>query len=356
MLTQLPINDGFKRVLRSYSIHKTINDSRWEVWPSIVLYMRFTNGGSVVSSSRSVRASSATIPPSLLCPIVQYGVRRGDSSFAMQLNVHWLQQHPDGGMVTAREEEANSNEGSLAYHLLVQLRSGQVPVYSQSEDSIPWELVEETAVLSPDLQYDVTLLADPKAVLKTPSRRNGHQSLHCKTPSDNKRLKTEQGQNLEQAPARSPGKVLDDCQGENVLEVAMKAYSPTLDKMAPPQGLFAPTDKELLRFAKKELPFTGPRIDMLFTNGGYLPVTPMGQALIENFERHRNSVILFGKSGCGKTTAIFDAAQRYPCLLFTASSEKADRQKRADPGAKDRSFEALVADVTGLLDDPNVTH
>lgn len=273
----------------------------------------------------------------------------------MQLNVHWLQQHPDGGMVTAREEEANINEGSLAYHLLVQLRSGQVPVYSKSEDSSPWELVEETAVLSPDLQYGVTLLADPKPVLKTPSQRNGHQSLHYKTPSDNKRLKMEQGQ-MEQATAPSPGKVLDDCQGENVLEVAMKAYSPTLDKMAPPQGLFAPTDKELLRFAKKELPFTGPRIDMRFTNGGYLPVTPMGQALIENFERHRNSIVLFGKSGCGKTTAIFDAAQRYPCLLFTASSEKADKQKRADPGAKDRSFEALVADVTGLLDDPNVTN
>ncbi|CAB9523237.1 expressed unknown protein [Seminavis robusta] len=99
----------------------------------------------------------------------------------MQLNVHWLQQRPDGGMDTLREEEANINEGSLALHLLVELRSGQVPVYSKSEDSSPWELVEETAILSVDLQYGV----------------------HYKTPSDNKRLKMEQGQ-MEPAPAPSP--------------------------------------------------------------------------------------------------------------------------------------------------------
>ncbi|CAB9527776.1 expressed unknown protein [Seminavis robusta] len=131
-----------------------------------------------------------------------------------------------------------------------------------------------------------------------------------------------------------------------------QAYGKTLYQMRIPEELFA-LPLKLEEFARRDLHFIGPDVDMRFTNGDYLPVTPVGYDLIENFAKDKKSVILFGKSGCRKTTAIFDAAQVYPCLLFTASSYDRDNERRADPGSKDLSFEALEQDVARAIEKPS---
>lgn len=60
--------------------------------------------------------------------------------------------------------------------------------------------------------------------------------------------------------------------------------------------------------------------------------------------------LLIGKSGCGKTSAIFDAAMTKYCVLFTATSD-AERKpsSRKDPGSLDYSFMELVVDTRNIV-------
>ena len=85
--------------------------------------------------------------------------------------------------------------------------------------------------------------------------------------------------------------------------------------------------------------------------------TPVGQQLIQHLtedwagsKTQVAHVILLGKSGVGKTTAIFDAAKDVYCLFFTASQYRAD-MRFSDPGQYDKSFAYMVNALTGCVED-----
>mmetsp|Transcript_902 Transcript_902/g.1367 ORF Transcript_902/g.1367 Transcript_902/m.1367 type:complete len:176 (-) Transcript_902:407-934(-) len=95
------------------------------------------------------------------------------------------------------------------------------------------------------------------------------------------------------------------------LKAASNACSPILSDMKK-------IEKELFQsprqgsFAFEDLPHTRGEIDMRFAgcfpSGSAWGTTPVGTQLIDVLEGEGRDVLLMGKSGCGKTSAIFDAA------------------------------------------------
>ena len=145
----------------------------------------------------------------------------------------------------------------------------------------------------------------------------------------------------------SPGTIIDDA------DAAQPDFLGTVVTACfPDQKMKVPSDPSrhpaaLGDFAKIPLVHTANQIDGRFRA---IP-THVGQHLTRHLKAEtEGNVILLGKSGVGKTTAIFDAAKSIYCVFFSASQYKIDMQK-ADPGQFDISFSKMVEALKGNLDD-----
>lgn len=158
-----------------------------------------------------------------------------------------------------------------------------------------------------------------------------------------------------------PGCLLDTIRGLRY-DQAMNAIKMFCDEMSLSQQMIIPSVESLMKmpqnelgdFAKISLPRTERNIDMRFSfmiNDGEI-ATPVGKELCDKLRPSadgqysaNNHAILVGKSGCGKTTAIFHAAKDAFCILTTASSLEEDFGSSRDPGGFDVTFAQLVADI-----------
>lgn len=101
-------------------------------------------------------------------------------------------------------------------------------------------------------------------------------------------------------------------------------------------------------FSKVDLPHTQGEIDMRISFEPEWPPNLVGEQLSDIMKKEApHNAILVGKSGCGKTSAIFHAARESFCILLTASWEGNDEKvaSHTDPGGFDDSFSRLVADI-----------
>ena len=156
----------------------------------------------------------------------------------------------------------------------------------------------------------------------------------------------------------SPGSILDAVVNDDQatllraarefcqVKTAMGMKIPEVSKLRQPP--------ELKGFTRVNLPHTRGKIDMRFSFEPEWPATPVGKELCDlmKLEYPPRGVILVGKSGCGKTSAIFEAAHEKFCILFTSSSNDERKQaSRGDPGGFDYSFaDGLVADVSTVIE------
>ena len=112
---------------------------------------------------------------------------------------------------------------------------------------------------------------------------------------------------------------------------------------------------ELGRFTKQKFPHTRGEIDTRIGLGESesWEMTPVGEKLSDHLVKdYAHHVLLLGKSGCGKTSAIFDAARRKFCVLITVSDGKP--QALADPAAHDPVFVDLFVRVGVIIQQENV--
>ena len=149
--------------------------------------------------------------------------------------------------------------------------------------------------------------------------------------------------------ASSPGAVIDntDADDKDFLATVVAAIFDDQRITVPEDPSRLP--KALGFFSKIHLVHTAGQIDGRFRTRP----THVGQQLIQHLTdegKDRTNVILLGKSGVGKTTAIFDAAKSMYCVFFSASQHKIDMPKR-DPGQFDASFSTMVSELAGVLQD-----
>jgi hypothetical protein len=161
---------------------------------------------------------------------------------------------------------------------------------------------------------------------------------------------------------QSPGSILDarDDDDEATLLLAARKFcqAKTEIGMKIPKVANLRQPSKLKDFTRVNLPHTRGKIDMRISFAPEWPATPVGKQLCDlmNLEFPPSGVILVGKSGCGKTSAIFEAAQEKFCILFTASSnDEHDLASRSDPGGFDDSFSGLVSDVSDVIASGNTT-
>ena len=149
----------------------------------------------------------------------------------------------------------------------------------------------------------------------------------------------------------SPGNLIDDADAEdkNFLETVTRASLD--DQQVNMHGDCSCRPKALGHFAKTPMVHTNGQIDSRFR----IHSTHVGQQLIQHlteeltgFKTEVVHVMLLGKSGVGKTTAIFDAAKEVYCLFFSASHHRVDMQCR-DPGQFDKSFGYMVDALKGCV-------
>lgn len=119
-----------------------------------------------------------------------------------------------------------------------------------------------------------------------------------------------------------------------------------------PFGIQHPEDiyrrPELGRFTKQKFPHTRGVIDTRLGLGESWETTPVGKELSDYLDKdYAVYVLLLGKSGCGKTSAIFDAGHNKFCILVTASNGKP--QEQADPAAHDPVFTDLYVRVGAII-------
>jgi len=163
---------------------------------------------------------------------------------------------------------------------------------------------------------------------------------------------------------QSPGSILDvgDDTDEATLILAARKFCQAKTEMGMkiPEVTRLRQPPELKDFTRVNLPRTRGKIDMRISFAPEWPATPVGKQLCDlmNLEYPPPGVILVGKSGCGKTSAIFEAAQEKFCILFTASWHGEDNNlaSRSDPGGFDNSFsEGLVSDVSRVIANEDAT-
>ena len=162
---------------------------------------------------------------------------------------------------------------------------------------------------------------------------------------------------------QSPGSILDavDDDDEAKLLLAARKFCQAKTEMGMkiPEVAKLRQPPELKDFTRVNLPHTRGKIDMRISFAPEWPATPVGKQLCDlmNLEYPPPGVILVGKSGCGKTSAIFEAAQEKFCILFTASwNDEHNLASRSDPGGFDDSFsEGLVSDVSDVIASEDTT-
>jgi len=145
----------------------------------------------------------------------------------------------------------------------------------------------------------------------------------------------------------SPGAVIDNANAddEHFLDTVVSAFFSDYPIAVPEDSSYFP--KALGRFAKNAFVHAHGQIDGRFR----AHPTHVGQQLSWDLaDKNGKHVILLGKSGIGKTTAIFDASKTRCCVFFSASHYKMDMQKR-DPGQFDKSFSTMVKALTENVDD-----
>lgn len=142
--------------------------------------------------------------------------------------------------------------------------------------------------------------------------------------------------------------ILDQSQDHNILEVVYDTFKASFATMKIPDSPFyAP---KLGPLTKEYLGHTNNRIDMRLR----IEPSPVGVQLREHLTNFPGKhAILLGKSGVGKTTAIFDAAKTHWCVLLTASSLEEDLN--SNPAGFDRSFAALVNDLSDIIENCHKT-
>eukprot|EP00978_Attheya_sp_CCMP212_P028158 scaffold96531_cov91-Attheya_sp.AAC.1 len=146
----------------------------------------------------------------------------------------------------------------------------------------------------------------------------------------------------------SPGAILEKFIHEgchdSIADVIGEAFFNHLSTMKVPASPFRLP--ELGEFTKIDIGHTLDLIDMRFNSES----SPVGVILRDQLKSvSPQHVILLGKSGVGKTTAIFDAASEHWCVLFTASSQEEDLFSKRDPGGFDRSFAVMVNNLSEIL-------
>ena len=162
---------------------------------------------------------------------------------------------------------------------------------------------------------------------------------------------------------QSPGSILDAVEDDDESKLLLAArkfcQAKTEMGMKIPEVAKLRQPPELKDFTKVNLPHTRGKIDMRISFAPEWPATPVGKQLCDlmNSEYPPPGVILVGKSGCGKTSAIFEAAQEKFCILFTASwNDEHNLASRSDPGGFDDSFsEGLVSDVSDVIASEDTT-
>lgn len=166
-----------------------------------------------------------------------------------------------------------------------------------------------------------------------------------KTPSQPPKKKHKTGS----SGPDSPGTLIDEGNSDDsdFLAKVVEAISSRCQITVPGDPFCVP--EKLGPFAKIKLLHTNGNIDCRFRQ----QPTPVGQELIQNLTtaQSADTIILLGKSGVGKTTAIFDAATSSGlwCLYFSASEYKWDMQKR-DPGQYDKSYSMMVDEMRSIND------
>ena len=139
--------------------------------------------------------------------------------------------------------------------------------------------------------------------------------------------------------APSPGTKFEtlDTTKSDYLKQVMNICLENVDIAVPESALKEP---KLEEFTREKMFHTAGSIDGRFRK---IP-TFAGKMLTEflgDEEKRRMNAILLGKSGVGKTTAIFDAARRMYCIFFSAS-ENSFETTRHDPGQVDENFSSMV--------------
>ena len=186
-------------------------------------------------------------------------------------------------------------------------------------------------------------------------QKEAEEDNRYKTPGAASR----QGHKKKDSPGERLGLAAPDAIDSSFLSAAKTFCDVVIPVMNVPEvaSLRQPSPK-LNDFQKIDLPHTCGRIDMRFGFKPEWPSTPVGEKLCGLMKQeYAPNVILVGKSGCGKTSSIFAAAQESFCILITASWAKADDNlpaSRGDPGGFDESFSDLVTDVADFVNRPNV--
>ena len=249
---------------------------------------------------------------------------------------HTLIHSSDGQIRSVKKFEKEIDAETAVLALLVILageeyRDDRPKVFSKGATPYQWDEKSLWDSLQENVEYGILLA--------------GNDSwLDTHNPVGNKRKKIEKSQ--------SPGSRLDSSAGNpNLLATAIEVYKETLSSMSTEIDLFRTPKLGVL--TKVDLPHTDGDIDMRFSVGS--DVTPVGAQLIKHIKDSTRDVLLIGKSGCGKTSAIFDAAAVGYCLLFTASSDNKTLVPRRDPGGFDFSFAKVVADARDILEDTSLS-
>mmetsp|Transcript_22578 Transcript_22578/g.49272 ORF Transcript_22578/g.49272 Transcript_22578/m.49272 type:complete len:823 (-) Transcript_22578:68-2536(-) len=253
---------------------------------------------------------------------------------------HFLRRLQDGSVLSKSEETNNTispGPGIVLASLVGLVSPGSAPrvfakVQNAWNEKGPYDMIEE------GVQYGVLL----------PQEDELDSAFVTLLQASNKRKKGEKS-----------GSLLDSEEAVlTTIESALKAYHSILSLVVPGEEAFLKTP-DLSIFTKGDLPHTGTDIDVRF--GCCLPhwgVTPVGERLGRLLtEGTRRDALLIGKSGCGKTTAIFEAAMAKYCLLFTATSNKSRSETGwgLDPGAHDYSFAMAVASIESILADKDLS-
>jgi hypothetical protein len=144
----------------------------------------------------------------------------------------------------------------------------------------------------------------------------------------------------------SPAAKLDSLDS-GYLTMVDQVYDHVLAKVAlPKDGRKEVSELGLGLFGKKRLFMVGNLIDMRFASDS---PSDVGHLLLQKMANGATGLVLVGKGGCGKTTALFDVARQKYIIFFSATpTDVSVFGTKSDPGGIDSSFQDLVGDVDTL--------
>lgn len=138
-----------------------------------------------------------------------------------------------------------------------------------------------------------------------------------------------------------------DALDSGYLTLIDQVYGSVLEKVTlPNDGKKEVSELGLGLFGKQELFLVGKLIDMRFASE---EPSDAGHLLLQKMANGARGLVLVGKGGCGKTTALFDVARQKYSIFFSATPRDVSVfGTKSDPGGIDSSFQSLVRTVDRL--------